>query len=477
MEDIAGLELKCIMGYSIARKLNIGNMKTKRPYNPYASRLGRRGRIVFMAALFAVYAIIAPIVIFYGAGYRYDFAEGTVSKTGIVSIDVLPADADVRLGGAKFAKGMPLRLKNRAPGTYRLTIAKDGYHEFIKDIVVESGKTTYIKETSLLKRAEPKIILEQNSIGKDAALTQGGGTPALVWTEPSISGYDIRIWNTGTAAASTVAAAGKNTPPSIILSPFTAHAALAFFDEESPTVRLIDITQSKILRSVSLPELRKDFAYQWSQEASAALYIQSGDTIYSLSGAGLKKVHTYSGKVWFVSENGELWTYENRRLYRYSPSEKLVHAFPETAEIEQIIDINPLRIIAQAQDGARILQMEGDRVAGTASIPTFHAYYHETTREWSLWSWWELWTAYDDGAIALLNRSGDKVEMVRPIDELGVRLLATEKGLIGFNPGYYVSNFLLSADSITSAASDTKKRRIYFLGTYGGRQGLFELEY
>ena len=101
------------------------------PYPPI--KWTRKWRLAFMISLIVIFLVSAPAIIFYTAGYRYDWNKGEVQKTGVISIKAQPKNAKVFLNGVKLDKELPMRLSNRAPGTYQLKISKQGYHTWQKN--------------------------------------------------------------------------------------------------------------------------------------------------------------------------------------------------------------------------------------------------------------------------------------------------------------------------------------------------------
>ena len=95
----------------------------------------------------------------YTAGYRYDWSNHKIMQTGVLSIDAEPTNVEVFLNDVRIEKSMPIRLPNRAPGTYKLVMKKSGYREWSKDIIIESRKTTYVRDITLFKMDIPEQIL------------------------------------------------------------------------------------------------------------------------------------------------------------------------------------------------------------------------------------------------------------------------------------------------------------------------------
>src|SRR3989338_10241367 len=121
-------------------------------------KVSRPIRLIIMISLFLIFFILAPALILYTAGYRYNWEEGRFDGTGVISIDVKPEDAVIELNNTIIKKKIPIWLPNRAPGTYHLKISQVGYKTWEKDITVESNRTTFIKNISLLKVGKPELI-------------------------------------------------------------------------------------------------------------------------------------------------------------------------------------------------------------------------------------------------------------------------------------------------------------------------------
>ena len=130
-------------------------------------------RIVF--SLFALgFTVSAVGVLLYANGYRYDFGKHSLELTGSLHVESEPRGAEVYLeGGAelnfwrKTLQGevptTTARIKHLLPGSYMVRVVKDGYWEWIKDVVVEPGKTAFLSDVVLLKNDLPHRILETDS--------------------------------------------------------------------------------------------------------------------------------------------------------------------------------------------------------------------------------------------------------------------------------------------------------------------------
>ncbi len=128
--------------------------------------------ILFIASFF----IITPAISFYAAGYNFDFNSGEVQRTGILILKTDPKDASVNLGENKkfnwlydfFYKGEELRtpqkLRNLLADKYEITLTKDGYFDYQRDVEINSGETIVLDNILLFKNSWPENITDENII-------------------------------------------------------------------------------------------------------------------------------------------------------------------------------------------------------------------------------------------------------------------------------------------------------------------------
>ncbi len=97
-----------------------------------------------------------PLAIFYSQGYRFDFRNKKFIKTGGLFLKTVPRQTDVYLDG-KFKKKTDILfgeafLNNLIPKKYEITIKKEGYFSWEKNLEVKSGTVTEAKEITLFPK-------------------------------------------------------------------------------------------------------------------------------------------------------------------------------------------------------------------------------------------------------------------------------------------------------------------------------------
>lgn len=89
-------------------------------------------KILFRLLLLVFFIFILVIIIAFARGYRFDFENRIVSSTGILAISSNPKAAKVYINdGLKGVTDLNITL---SPGTYKVSIKKEGYTAWSKEI-------------------------------------------------------------------------------------------------------------------------------------------------------------------------------------------------------------------------------------------------------------------------------------------------------------------------------------------------------
>lgn len=115
----------------------------------------------------AAFLITAPLVVLYTAGFRYEFGNNTIVKTGVLSVSTIPKGALLSVDGKDVSTKTPVVVDTILPGTHLLTIQKEGFFPWKKELEVFSQSTTFAdnvvlfgsdKLTFVRKSATPEPI-------------------------------------------------------------------------------------------------------------------------------------------------------------------------------------------------------------------------------------------------------------------------------------------------------------------------------
>jgi len=98
------------------------------------------GSILYPILYTLLLFLVASGIYFYANGYRIDVFKQEIIQNGVINIESSPTGADVYVGEkliGKTPKSMSVNI-----GTYHITIKKDGYYNWEKDLEIVEGKST-----------------------------------------------------------------------------------------------------------------------------------------------------------------------------------------------------------------------------------------------------------------------------------------------------------------------------------------------
>ncbi len=400
--------------------------------------LTRKIRVIIMCSLITVFFVTAPLILLYTAGFRYNFSEQQIKRTGVLNIDAKPTNLEVTLNGVKQKNKLPLYLPNRAPGTYKIILSKPGYKSWEKDIVIASNQTTYIKNVTLFRSTLPVQILEEREAPLSVVFSPTAKYALLVSQDKNNKNiYEVDLYNPATDIINPIFRSRLNEQPTISWSPFAEFAAILTKQDNAYNAQIFDAGNPDTAPTYSFKTSITD--YKWMKDSPGpALYARSNNAVYLLNSMEKKKMPNIDLNV-----------------------------------IDSALEYS----ITRFEGNLQVTRIENNTNKETKTLSTPSTVYNAQTKEWLAWSPWELWTIYPNGTTALLNRTSDKINFVVPLDEYGLLLLASENKITGFNPGYYVTHELFSNGKIDSIGADIANRKIFFLGEVGGKRGVWELEY
>jgi len=114
-------------------------------------------RAIALAFIIAFF-ITAPLLIFYTAGFRYNFKKAQVQRTGTLIVKTTPKNAQVSLNGKLLTATTPIRENNVLPDEYEITIEKAGYYPWQKKLEVHPQETTFIEDVLLFPQSQSEKI-------------------------------------------------------------------------------------------------------------------------------------------------------------------------------------------------------------------------------------------------------------------------------------------------------------------------------
>lgn len=145
-----------------------------------------------------IFLIVTPIILFYTAGYRYDFKKNKMLKTGGIFLLVKEPQSQIYLNG-KLEKesgiifNNEIRFNNLLPNNYHLAVKKDGYYPWEKTLPVYSQQTTFAEHISMFLKKEA----EQINSAPNQILSLSPDQKYFIYLELNKGVAEILIMDTG----------------------------------------------------------------------------------------------------------------------------------------------------------------------------------------------------------------------------------------------------------------------------------------
>ncbi len=132
----------------------------------------RKILFIFFSFLFFT---ISPTIVFFASGYKYNFEEGIIQKTGLINIKSTPNKATVLLNNQEqyhllkkllFKKEDPIKtpanIINLLPNNYSITLKKEGFWSWQKNVTLKPNNAINLKNIYLLEKNLPELLANLN---------------------------------------------------------------------------------------------------------------------------------------------------------------------------------------------------------------------------------------------------------------------------------------------------------------------------
>ncbi len=438
----------------------------------------RPWRLAFLLVFIAAFFIIAPLLVLYTSGYRYDFNAGIIKETGAISIDVLPKNAVAYLNDQKLDIKIPIRLKNVTPGKYKIKITADGFYDWEKDVQVENMQTVYIKEIKLIQKSDPQKIVD----GKIDSLYLAPNNQFLIYQKNNTS---TEFWLHDFNLA----------PDKLILKTSIKKTYSVEWSNKSDytMIKSADLSEVYIINATAVDNpwvLSKDekniSKIQWNNNTDD-LYFSNKNQIFLADVTTQQKTSVGKNSFidWQVSDN-QIWALQINTTTNDINLDKDVFGFDSTftsintltADADnktnwQIISINSNVALLKKNSFSEMLIATNDKQYNFFGDKFLLSPYNSW---WIMWTPWEL-TTYSYGEEPfLLNRSGEQLRKVIVLDEYNTLGLIWANKMTALFPYYFVSHNLINSP-INDATADIKNRTLYFSGNLNGQDGIWTINY
>jgi len=126
----------------------------------------RKSRLIVLGFCVFLFFLIAPLILLYSQGYRFDFEENKIVKTGGIFIKVSNTSAEIYID-EKFVNqtgffGNSALIENLLPKKYNIEVKKTGFQTWQKNLEIKEKEVTKVENILLVKLNILFDVLEQD---------------------------------------------------------------------------------------------------------------------------------------------------------------------------------------------------------------------------------------------------------------------------------------------------------------------------
>lgn len=133
-------------------------------------------QLIFLLFVVAFLATSSATLL-YASGYRFNWENRSIVKTGILSITGRPREANVYMNNRLVASALPFRSIQLIPGSYQIRVEKDGYFTWEKNLTVHPRETTFATEITLWRKEKPMRVDDPRELAEWRAQLSASASP------------------------------------------------------------------------------------------------------------------------------------------------------------------------------------------------------------------------------------------------------------------------------------------------------------
>jgi len=154
----------------------------------------KRARTILFFICALLFLIIAPTIVLYSMGYRFDFDSKKIVATGAFYLKVWPKKAEIYLGSKQKKKTDfffgSAYIDNLLPKKYEIEVRKKGFHLWRKTLEIEEGRVTELKNIYLI----PKDLSFVNAVNNIDNFWLAPDGKSVILKEINENGWNLKIF-------------------------------------------------------------------------------------------------------------------------------------------------------------------------------------------------------------------------------------------------------------------------------------------
>ena len=127
----------------------------------------KKTRLTILLVCVACFFVIAPILVLYSMGYRFDFEKMKITATGGIYVRTFPAAGQITIDYKISEKpGMfsnSIFVQSLLPKDHTISIKKSGYYDYFKTLPVQEKQVTKLEDVLLIKKNIQFDVITDNA--------------------------------------------------------------------------------------------------------------------------------------------------------------------------------------------------------------------------------------------------------------------------------------------------------------------------
>jgi|GEM_PF-1118902 len=166
-----------------------------------------RTRLILLGVCVFLFVILVPYLVLYSMGYRVDFGDQKITKTGGIYVKAMPLGASIGIDSMSpkttniFSSSV--FVQNLLPKFHTISIKKDGYVDYEKTLPVAGNQVTKLENVILFKKDLRFDVLSNDatwfSLSPDGSRALVG--PLLATTTERVMGMELVDLSNGQKSA------------------------------------------------------------------------------------------------------------------------------------------------------------------------------------------------------------------------------------------------------------------------------------
>ncbi|MDD5342128.1 MAG: PEGA domain-containing protein [Patescibacteria group bacterium] len=433
----------------------------------------RRTRRILYLSFILMFFILAPILVLYSSGYRFDWSRKQLLKTALLRLNTEPGGATVYVNGQPQKNKTPTAINNLLPGTYDIRVEKDGYLPWQNSISLKSKTVEFLTDITLFRDTSPELVLDK-TIGKLTALPDSN---EALFVTPIENGFELNKLNLANQKETNMLT--RPTEINIETEAVNNHLIISSLANGLPVYEDMDITVPE--KATAINWAPKDISkLQWLDNKSffgiaegvlCQIFLEKPE--FNCAGPAVTEFLLQDKYVYYLSSD-----IESTLLYRAPINNlegELIVRLPKSEDYRFIPKSEPLVVFIDGQTEDLVLIDPENTPGKITTIPRTakDAFWHEAGEQLVYYNDFEIWRwNIETDERTLLTRLSEPIQWANRYGWFDYVIFSQEKNIQALELESHTPS--RTTTSLVNNATghfilDRESKNLFYIGSNGDR--------